>query len=190
LKNIIWFWGKCGYKNVFIDIYYGMDCGNYCISWILSEISQNFEQSDFIFSAVFPWVTLLPKIWITLLKYFSNIEIIHESGNIFINLKDDELPLLEEYIHWLKEFKKLWWKYSNHEINIEYLKENLKDNYCIMPIKKGEWSHFVILHSIDEGGVNLVDNKKWEFSVTVDEFGNLIDLENGKYVLFIRKWII
>ena len=164
-----------------------MDCGNYCISRILSQVNQKFEQSDFIFSEVFPWVSLLPKIWILLLKYFPNIEIIHEREDIFINLKNDELPLLEEYRHRLNEFKKVWWKYSNHEIDIEYLEENLKNNYCIIPIKKGEWSHFVILYSIDEDGVKLVDNKKWEFSISIPEFENLIDLENWKYTLFVRK---
>ena len=164
-----------------------MDCGNSCISRLLSKLHQKYSGSDFIFSEVFSWVTLLPKIWILLLKYCPNIKIIHENEDIFINLKDDELPLLEEYKHLLKEFQKAWWEYSNHEINIEYLEENLKDNYCIIPIKNGEWSHFVILDSIDENGVNLVDNKKWEFSVTVDEFENLIDLENGKYVLFVWK---
>ncbi len=164
-----------------------MDCGNYCISWILSNNDLKFEESDFIFSEVFPWVTLLPKIWITLLKYFPNIEIIHEHKDIFINIKDEELPILQEYKHRLDEFQKVWWKYSNAKITTQYLKENLKDNYCITPIKKGEWSHFVILQSITENEVNLVDNKKWEFSVTVDEFENLIDLENWKYVLLIRK---
>jgi len=164
-----------------------MDCGNYCISWILSKINQTFEQSDFIFSEVFQWVSLLPKIWIILLKYSPNIEVIHEIEDIFINLKDEELPLLEEYKHWLKEFQKVWWEYSNSQITIPSLKENLKENYCIIPVKKGEWSHFVILHSIDENKVNLVDNKKWEFSVSISEFEDLLDLENGKYVLFVRK---
>lgn len=164
-----------------------MDCGNYCISRMLSGISQNFEQSDFIFSKAFPWVSLLPKIWILLLKYYPNTEIIHENQDVFINLKNDELPLLEEYRHRLDEFQKLWWNYSNSQITLQYLKENLKDNYCIIPIKKGEWSHFVILESIDENGVNLVDNKKWEFSMSISEFENLIDLENGKYVLFVRR---
>ena len=102
-----------------------MDCGNFCISWILSKINHKFEQSDFIFSEVFPWVSLLPKIWISLLKHFQDIKIIHEDQDIFINLKDEELPLLEEYKHRLNEFQKLWWKYSNHEINVKYLKENL-----------------------------------------------------------------
>lgn len=167
-----------------------MDCGNYSISWILSEINQDFEQSDFIFSEVFSWVSLLPKIWILLLKYFKNIEIIHEHQDIFINLKGEELPLLQEYAHWLDEFQKSWWKYSNREINIEYLKEKLKDNYCIIPVKKREWSHFVILYSIDENWVNLVDNKKWEFNVSISEFEDLIDLENWKYVLFANKqWL-
>ena len=164
-----------------------MDCGNYCISWILSGINQKFEQSNFIFSEVFPWVWLLPKIWIFLLKYFSNVEITHENPSIFINIKNEELPLLEEYTHWLNEFQKLWWKYSNHEIDIEYLKEKLKNNYCIIPIKKGEWSHFVILGSISENEVILVNNKKWEFSVSMTEFENLIDLENWKYTLFTGK---
>ena len=74
--------------------------------------------------------------------------------------------------------------------NIKYLKGNLKDNYCIIPIKKGEWSHFVILNSIDENQVNLVDNKKWEFSVSIPEFEDLMNLENWKYVLFANKqWL-
>ena len=164
-----------------------MDCGNFCISRLLSKNNQEFSGSDFIFSEVFPWAWLLSKIWIFLLKYYPNIEIIHENQDVFINLKDEELPLLEEYVHWLKEFQNLWWKYSNIEINTEFLKENLKNNYCIIPIKKGEWSHFVILDSIDENNVNLVDNKKWEFSVTLNKFEDLIDLENWKYTLFVKK---
>ena len=87
----------------------------------------------------------------------------------------------------VKRFQKLWWKYSNNQISILFLKEKLTDNYCIIPIKKGEWSHFVILDSINENEVNLVDNKKWEFGISISEFENLIDLENGKYVLFMRK---
>lgn len=164
-----------------------MDCGNFCISWILSKINHDFEQSDFIFSEVFPGVSLLPKIWILISKYFQKVEIIHENQDVFINLKDEEVPLLKEYKHRLNEFQKSWWKYSNQEINIKILKENLKYNYCIIPIKKGEWSHFVILDSIDENQVNLVDNKKWEFTVSTAEFEDLIELENWKYVLFWSK---
>ncbi len=164
-----------------------MDCGNFCISWILSKINHDFEQSDFIFSEVFPGVSLLPKIWILISKYFQKVEIIHENQDVFINLKDEEVPLLKEYKHRLNEFQKSCWKYSNQEINIEILKENLKYNYCIIPIKKGEWSHFVILDSIDENQVNLVDNKKWEFTVSTAEFEDLIELENWKYVLFWSK---
>ncbi len=164
-----------------------MDCGNYCISWILSETNQKFEESDFILSEVFPKGSLLPKIWILLLKNFSDVEIIHENKDVFINLKNDEIPLLEEYKYRLNEFQKLWWIYSNKEITIPYLKENLNYNYCLIPIKKGEWSHFVILHSINDKEVNLVDNKKWEFSICISEFEGLIDLENWKYTLFVRK---
>ena len=164
-----------------------MDCGNFCILRLLSNNNQEFSGSDFIFSKVFPWVTLLPKIWIILLKHFPDINIIHENKDIFINLKDEELPLLDEYINWLGEFQKLWWKYSNTKINIQYLERNLKDNYCIIPIKKGEASHLVILYSINENDVNLVDNKKWEFSVSIQEFESLIDLYNWKYVLFVKK---
>ena len=167
-----------------------MDCGNYCISRILSDTNQEFEQLDFIFSEVFPWVWLLPKIWIILLKNFSDFKIIHENQDIFINLKNDELPLLEEYKYRLNELQKLWWNYYNHEIDIKFLKENLKDNYCIIPVKKGEWSHFVILDSIDENLVNLVDNKKWKFVVSITEFEDLINLENWKYALFApKKWL-
>lgn len=167
-----------------------MDCGNYCILRILSEKNQNFEKSDFIFSEVFPGVGLLPKMGILLLKYSPEIEIIHEHQDIFINLKNEEILLLEEYAKRLNEFQKLWWKYYNNEINIEYLEKKLDDNYCIIPIKKGEWSHFVILHSINEKEVNLVDNKKWEFNVSIPEFEDLIDLENWKYTLFASKqWL-
>ena len=172
---------------MFIWLHINMDCGNFCISRLLSKKNQEFSGSDFIFSEVFPWVSLLSKIWIFLLEYYSNIEIIHENQDVFINLKDDEIPLLEEYKHLLTEFQKLWWKYSNNKISIPFLKENLKDNYCIIPVKKGEWSHFVILDSINENEVNLVDNKKWEFGISISEFENLIDLEKVKYVLFIRK---
>ena len=166
---------------------FAMDCGNFCTYRLLSKFDQEYSGWDSIFSEVFPWVSLLPKIWILLLKYCPNIEIVHENEDIFINLKDEEIPLLEEYKHRLKEFQKLWWKYSNSQITILSLKENLKDNYCIIPIKKGEWSHFVILDSIDENGVILVDNKKWEFSILIPEFEDLINLENGKYVLFVKK---
>ena len=166
-----------------------MDCGNFCTYRLLSKFNQEYSGSDFIFSGVFPWVSLLPKIWILLLKYSPDIKIVHENEDIFINLKDDEFLLLEEYKRWLKEFQKIWWKYSNSQITISYLKENLKDNYCIISVKKGKWSHFVILNSIDENEVNLVDNKKWEFSVTADEFENLIDLENWKYTLFVKRGV-
>ena len=84
----------------------------------------------------------------------------------------------------------MWWNYYNHEIDIKFLKENLKDNYCIIPVKKGEWSHFVILDSIDENQVNLLDNKKWKFVVSITEFEDLINLENWKYALFApKKWL-
>ena len=164
-----------------------MDCGNFCISWILSNINQKYEDLDFIFSENFPEVSLLPKIWISLLKHFLDIEIIHENEEVFINLNKEEIPLLGEYKYRLNEFQKLWWNYFNHKINIEYLKNNLRDNYCIIPIKKGEWSHFVILDSINEDSVNLVDNKKWNFSVAIGEFEDMIDLYNWKYLLFVKK---
>jgi hypothetical protein len=35
--------------------------------------------------------------------------------------------------------------------------------------------------------VHLVDNKKWEFNVSIAEFEDLMDLENWKYVLFVMK---
>ena len=171
----------------FIQFFRSMDCGNFCISWILSKINHDFERSDFVFSEVFPWVSLLPKIWILLFEHSSNVEIIHEKQDIFIDLKNDELPLLEEYKYRLNEFQKLWWKYYNHEIDTEFLKENLKDNFCIIPVKKGDGSHFMILDLIDENQVNLVDNKKWEFSISIPEFENVMDLENWKYVLLVRK---
>jgi hypothetical protein len=91
-----------------------MDCGNFCISWILSKINHKFEQSDFVFSEVFPWVSLLPKIWILLFEHSSNVEIIHEKQDIFIDLKNDELPLLEEY--------KYQMNFKNYDENIIIMK--------------------------------------------------------------------
>lgn len=164
-----------------------MDCWNFCISWILSQSNQKYEESDFIFSEVFPGVTLLSKIWILLLDFFPNVEIIHKNKDIFINLKEDELPLLNEYKHRLKEFQNKWWIYSNSPISLEFLEEKLNDYYCIIPIKKWEWSHLVILREMDNDKVILTDNKKWDFSITKEEFKDLINLYNWKYVLFVRK---
>ena len=49
--------------------------------------------------------------------------------------------------------------------------------------RKGREVILWFLYSIDENQVNVVDNKKWEFSVSITEFEDLIDLENWKYVL-------
>ena len=43
-------------------------------------------------------------IGITLLEYSNDIEIIHENEDIFINLQDDEIPLLNEYKNRLNKF--------------------------------------------------------------------------------------
>lgn len=164
-----------------------MDCGNFCTSWILAQRNYNYAESDFVFSEVFPWVTLLSKIWFLLLDFFDNVEIVHEDRDIFVNLNEDEIPLLNEYKHRLDEFEKKWGKYSNADISLEYLKEKLENYYCIIPIRKWEWSHLVILREIDDGNVYLVDNKKWEFSVSINEFEDLIDLYNWKYTLFVKR---
>ena len=164
-----------------------MDCWNFCISWILSQHNHNYEESDFIFSETFPGVNLLSKIWFLLLDFFDNVEIVHEYEEIFINLNEDELQLLNEYKHRLKEFQNKWGIYSNTDITLGYLKKKLENYYCIMPIKKWEWSHLVVLREIEGNNAFLVDNKKWEFTLTKDEFEDLIDLYNWKYVLFVGK---
>lgn len=164
-----------------------MDCWNFCISRILSQNNQKHEKSDFIFSETFPGGSLLPKIWIILLDFFTNVKIVHEHEDIFININEDELPLLNEYKHRLDKFQNKWWIYSNADINLEYLKRKLVNHYCIIPIKKWEWSHLVILREIDNDKVRLTDNKKWNFSVTKEEFEDLINLYNWEYVLFVRK---
>ena len=164
-----------------------MDCGNFCTSWILSQHNYRYEETDFIFSEVFPGGSLLSKIWILLLDFFDSVEIVHEYDDIFINLNEDEVPLLNEYKHRLEEFQNKWGIYSNADITLGYLKEKIENHYCIIPIKKWEWSHLVILRKIDDGNVYLVDNKKWEFSVSKNEFEDLIDLYNWKYALFVRK---
>ena len=163
-----------------------MDCWTFCTSWILKKVNQNYENSDFIFSEVFPWGSLLPKIWIVLLESFENVEIVHEHKEIFVNLQEDELPLMEEYETWLKEFEKKWWTYLNEDITISYLEDKLDDYLCMIPIKKWEWSHLVVLDSIDNDTVTLFDNKKWEYEVTVEEFEDLMNLYNWKYVLFCK----
>ena len=164
-----------------------MDCWNFCISWILSQHNHNYEESDFISSETFSGVNLLSKIWFLLLDYFDDVEIVHEYENIFINLQEDELPLLNEYKHRLDEFENKWGLYSNADITLKYLKKKLENNYCIIPIKKWEWSHLVVLREIEGNNAFLVDNKKWEFSVSKDGFEDLMDLYNWKYVLFVGK---
>lgn len=164
-----------------------MDCWNFTINFLLKNKGIISKRSYSIFSEIFPNVSLLPKIWITLLKYFDNVEIIHEQKDIFINLKKDEIPLFEEYRIWLDKFQKKWWIYSNLNITLDYLGNKLNNYYCIIPIKKWEWSHFVILNSIHDKAVNLVDNKKWNFTVSLKEFSELIELWNGKYALFAKK---
>ena len=163
-----------------------MDCWSFCISCILKENHQEYNSSDFIFSTIFPSVSLVPKIWILLIEFWYDVEIIHESEDIFINLNEDEIPLLEEYKTQLNEFKNKWWKYFNDDITIELLEEKLKNYFCIIPIKKWEWSHLVIVKGIDEDGIRLIDNKKWEFIVNKKEFEDLINLNNWKYVLFCK----
>ena len=73
-----------------------MDCWNFCISRILSQNNQKHKKSDFIFSETFPGGSLLQKIWIILLDFFTNVKIVHEHEDIFININEDELPLLNE----------------------------------------------------------------------------------------------
>lgn len=164
-----------------------MDCWNFCTSWILSQHNFNYEESDFIFSETFPGGSLLSKIWFLLLDFFDNVEIVHENEDIFVNLNEDELPLLNEYKHRLDEFENKWGLYSNADITLEYLKKKLENNYCIIPIKKWEWSHLVVLREIEGNDVFLVDNKKWEFTISNNEFEDLIDLYNWKYVLFVKR---
>jgi hypothetical protein len=40
------------------------------------------------------------------MRYHPDVKIIHENSDIFINLKNEELSLLEEYKHRLNEFQK------------------------------------------------------------------------------------
>ena len=164
-----------------------MDCWNFSINYLLQIKDIPYQESNFIFSEVFEWVSLLSKIGIVLLDYYKEVSIIHEHEEIFINLTEDEIPLMNEYIKWLDDFQKKWWKYSNREISLDFLEENLKDNYCIIPIKKWEWSHLVILKEMKNDDVILIDNKKWEYSISKDEFNDLISLYNWKYVLFVNK---
>jgi hypothetical protein len=164
-----------------------MDCWNFCVSRILKENHQEYNNSDFIFSEIFQGVSLVSKIWILLIEFWYDVEIIHEHEEIFINLNKDEIPLLNEYKYQLDEFQNRWWKYINSNITIEFLQEKLSDYFCIIPIKKWEWSHLVILNKIDRDTVTLTDNKKWEFIVPRQEFEDLINLYNWKYVLFCKK---
>ena len=161
-----------------------MDCGNFCISWLLKQNNKDYNGCDFIFSEAFPGVSLLPKIWILLLESWYNVEILHENKDIFVNINEDEKPLLNEYKYWLNEFQNKWWMYRNNDITIEFIKEKLNNHYCIIPIKKWEGSHFVILSKIDNDTVTLIDNKKWEYIVSRNEFEDLINLYNWKYILF------
>lgn len=164
-----------------------MDCWNYSIKYLLESKNIPYEESEYIFSEVFEWVSLLSKIWIILLKYYKEVIIIHENKEIFVNLKEDEIPLKEEYIKWLNVFKKDWWVYLNKKINLDLLKEYLNNYECVIPIKKWEWSHLVVLKEIWDAAVSLIDNKKWEYCLSIEEFEELLDLYNWKYVLFCNE---
>ena len=164
-----------------------MDCWNYSIKYLLESKNISYEENEYIFSEVFEWVSLLSKIWIILLKYYKEVIIIHENKEIFVNLKEDEIPLKEEYIKWLNVFKKDWWVYLNKKINLDLLKEYLNNHECIIPIKKWEWSHLVVLKEIWDASVSLIDNKKWEYYISIEEFEELLDLYNWKYVLFCNE---
>lgn len=166
-----------------------MDCWNFCIFRILAQNNQIYEESNFIFSEVFPWGSLLPKIWLVLLESFNNVEIIHEYKEIFINIKESELSLLEEYKLWLHEFQNKWWIYLNKQITVKFLAEKLDNYYCIIPIQKGKWSHFVILNKIENDKVLLIDNKIWNFFISKDKLKQLINIDSWKYVLFAwKRW--
>ena len=164
-----------------------MDCWNYSIKYLLESKNISYEENEYIFSEVFEWVSLLSKIWIILLKYYKEVIIIHENKEIFVNLKEDEIPLKEEYIKWLNVFKKDWWVYLNKKINLDLLKEYLNNYECVIPIKKWEWSHLVVLKEIWDASVSLIDNKKWEYYISIEEFEELLDLYNWKYVLFCNE---
>ena len=164
-----------------------MDCWNYSIKYLLESKNISYEENEYIFSEVFEWVSLLSKIWIILLKYYKEVIIIHENKEIFVNLKEDEIPLKEEYIKWLNVFKKDWWVYLNKKINLDLLKEYLNNYESVIPIKKWEWSHLVVLKEIWDASVSLIDNKKWEYYISIEEFEELLDLYNWKYVLFCNE---
>ena len=59
----------------------------------------------------------------------------HECDDIFINLDENELPLLNEYKHRLDEFENKWGIYSNTGITLGYLREKLDNHYCIYQSK-------------------------------------------------------
>ena len=163
-----------------------MDCWNFSIKYLLKNKNIQYQENDFIFSEVFEWVTLLPKIWIELLNYYNKVIIMHECEDVFINLNEDEIPLKDEYIKWLEEFEHQWGRYENKIISLIFLEDKLKKYDCIIPIKKGEWSHLVVLKKIDNNSVIIIDNKKWEYTVTKEKFEDLINLHNWKYVLFCK----
>ena len=164
-----------------------MDCWNFSIKYLLKNKNIQYQENDFIFSEVFEWVTLLPKIWIELLNYYNEVIIMHECEDVFINLNEDEIPLKDEYIKWLEGFEHQWGRYENKIISLIFLEDKLKKYDCIIPIKKGEWSHLVVLKKIDNNSVIIIDNKKWEFIVNKKEFEDLINLHNWKYVLFCKS---
>ena len=74
-----------------------MDCWNFSIKYLLKNKNIQYQENNFIFSEVFEWVTLLPKIWIELLNYYNEVIIMHECEDVFINLNEDEIPLKDEY---------------------------------------------------------------------------------------------
>ena len=169
-----------------------MDCWNYSINRILNDkgIDVDYDEES-IFSEYYPEFSILPKIGKVLLKVFPNVLIIHENTELFINLKSqEEEEVANEYREELYNYMSKWWKFWCDEISLGLINELLSNNfYCIVPIKKDNGSHFVVLRKGEEKNWLIIDNKKWSYNVTDDELLDLMNIENWKYILFCGDFV-
>lgn len=168
-----------------------MDCWNYSINWILNNkwIQLDYDEES-IMSEYYPEVSILPKIWKVLLKVFPNVIIIHEHAELFINLKTiEEEEIVNEYREELYDYMSKGWKFWCDDITINLLNELIKKNfYCIIALKKENWSHLIVLTKENDKR-KIIDNKKWEYNIEDNKLEELINLENWKYVLFCWNYI-
>lgn len=168
-----------------------MNCGMTSIykiiGWLSTEPMEQFI-SHFIASKAVPWGSLFPKMWIVLLSFFQEVILLHETEELFVNLQPYQMPLMEEYLFWLKAFEKSGGINQIQKISLDSLLQKIQENYhIIVPLEKVIWKkHFVNVFGYIQNMVYVFDNELWEYSLSQDTFFSYLSSHNGRYVLMCK----